>query len=379
MKQLAHAVAGAAPTATPTPTPTATATRRGRRRRRLAVVCTGSLLALLPGCSGGSASPSVPAPPTATVSAAPPAAAPVPGSATTNGGSPLAGRALHAVPGVQAQVSADGIRAERPADAALLDRISRTPTAIWLGTWNATAEVSANVRGIVAGGRFAGATPVLAVYRLPAHDCTTYPTTGEGSPDAYRAWIAQVAAGLAPGPAAVILEPGVLANLNCLRQPDVEMSYQLIREAAGVLTRAGTAVYLDIGSGATLSTVEAARRLRLAGVADVRGFALNTSRFAPTETMLDYGEAVVRQLGTNTGFVVDTSRNGLGGAAGGDVCNPAGRALGPLPTTNTGRAAADALLWIKMPGESDGTCNGGPQAGTFWVDYAVGLARRAGW
>lgn len=376
MKQLPHAVAGAAPT----PRPTVTVTRRGRRRRRLAVVCTGSLLALLPGCSGGSASPSVPALPMATVSAAPTAAAPVSGSATTNGGSPLAGRALHAVPGVQAQGSADGIRAERPVDAALLDRISRTPTAIWLGTWNSTAEVSANVRGIVAGGRFAGATPVLAVYRLPAHDCTTYPTTGEGSPDAYRAWIAQVAVGLAPGPAAVVLEPGVLANLNCLRQPDVEMSYQLIREAAGVLTRAGAAVYLDIGSGATLSTAEAARRLRLAGAADVRGFALNTSRFAPTETMLDYGEAVVRQLGTtNTGFVVDTSRNGLGAPAGGDVCNPAGRALGPLPTTSTGRAAADALLWIKMPGESDGTCNGGPQAGTFWVDYAVGLARQAGW
>jgi len=32
---------------------------------------------------------------------------------------------------------------------------------------------------------------------------------------------------------------------------------------------------------------------------------------------------------------------------------------------------------VKHPGESDGTCNGGPTAGTFWTDYAIGLAQRA--
>jgi len=32
---------------------------------------------------------------------------------------------------------------------------------------------------------------------------------------------------------------------------------------------------------------------------------------------------------------------------------------------------------IKRPGESDGTCNGGPSAGTFWPEYALGLASRA--
>jgi hypothetical protein len=29
------------------------------------------------------------------------------------------------------------------------------------------------------------------------------------------------------------------------------------------------------------------------------------------------------------------------------------------------------------PGESDGTCNGGPAAGQWWADYALGLAKRA--
>jgi endoglucanase len=37
----------------------------------------------------------------------------------------------------------------------------------------------------------------------------------------------------------------------------------------------------------------------------------------------------------------------------------------------------DAFLWIKQPGESDGTCNGGPKAGSWWNDIAVELARAA--
>jgi endoglucanase len=39
----------------------------------------------------------------------------------------------------------------------------------------------------------------------------------------------------------------------------------------------------------------------------------------------------------------------------------------------------DGLLWIKAPGESDGSCNGGPSAGTWWPEYALGLAERAAW
>jgi endoglucanase len=43
----------------------------------------------------------------------------------------------------------------------------------------------------------------------------------------------------------------------------------------------------------------------------------------------------------------------------------------------TGSALLDALLWIKAPGESDGSCAGGPAAGVWWPAYALGLARRA--
>jgi hypothetical protein len=36
-----------------------------------------------------------------------------------------------------------------------------------------------------------------------------------------------------------------------------------------------------------------------------------------------------------------------------------------------------AFLWIKTPGRSDGTCSGGPPAGTWWPSYAPALAQRA--
>ena len=88
-----------------------------------------------------------------------------------------------------------------------------------------------------------------------------------------------------------------------------------------------------------------------------------------------YGREVAGRL-VGKGFVVDTSRNGRGPAPGGEWCNPAGRGLGAPPAIAPG-GGPDANLWIKRPGESDGTCNGGPAAGVFWPTYAIGLAQRA--
>jgi endoglucanase len=77
------------------------------------------------------------------------------------------------------------------------------------------------------------------------------------------------------------------------------------------------------------------------------------------------------------GFVVDTSRNGQGEALDKARCSPPDRGLGHGPTTGTGDPLVHAFLWIKRPGESDGTCNGGPRAGQWFMDYALELARNA--
>lgn len=116
-----------------------------------------------------------------------------------------------------------------------------------------------------------------------------------------------------------------------------------------------------------------------AGLARADGFALNVSNFQPDATARAYG-AKISQGTSGKHFVIDTSRNGDGPLPGDRAqawCNPPGRALGTPPTDRTGDPLVDAYLWVKRPGESDGTCRGGPSAGTWWPDYALGLARRA--
>ena len=113
-----------------------------------------------------------------------------------------------------------------------------------------------------------------------------------------------------------------------------------------------------------------AQRLKSANVAQARGVSLNVSGYGWTDQSIGYGQQLVRALGGGKGFVIDTSRNGNGPAPGNEWCNPRGRALGIAPTTSTGAASLDAYLWIKTPGESDGTCNGGPSAGEWWQEIA---------
>ena len=104
------------------------------------------------------------------------------------------------------------------------------------------------------------------------------------------------------------------------------------------------------------------------------GFALNVSNYVGTAANVAYGNAMSARVGGKR-YIIDTSRNGLGGVAG-QWCNVPGQGLGDTPTTSTGQALVDAFLWVKYPGESDGTCNGGPSAGSWWADYALGLAQR---
>lgn len=101
------------------------------------------------------------------------------------------------------------------------------------------------------------------------------------------------------------------------------------------------------------------------------------SNFQRTDAELKYGSEVSALTG-GAHFVIDTSRNGNGAWDSAEPetwCNPPGRALGPSPTFDTGHPLADTFLWIKRPGESDGSCRGAPPAGAWYAEYALELAR----
>jgi endoglucanase len=187
-----------------------------------------------------------------------------------------------------------------------------------------------------------------------------------------------------------------------------------------------TSVYLDGTHSAWLGTGDIADRLVKAGVRKADGFFLNVSNYETTERQLKFGDWISKCVyyGTqgaaeNSGhfercasqyypaspgdfstwalsdawydanvgdisprrlshFVVDTSRNGQGpwiapaGVSWPDPqtwCNPPDRGLGLRPTTRTGDPLADAFLWVKTPGQSDGQCDRGTGTG---VDPARG-------
>ena len=294
---------------------------------------------------------------------------------STSSSNPFSGAKWFIDPYSNARKQADAWRLSRPADAAQMDKIAGQPQADWFGDWS--GDVQAAVSNRVTQISSAGALPVLVAYDIPLRDCGSYSGGGATSPDAYKAWIRAFAAGIGTRRAIVILEPDALAGMDCLSAADQQTRLALLSDAVGVLrTYAGVSTYVDAGHSGWQSAATMASRLQSAGVANARGFTLNVSNFMTTADQRSYGDQVSGLIGGKH-YVVDTSRNGLGPAPDGQWCNPSGRALGDRPTAATGDALADAYFWVKRPGESDGTCNGGPAAGSWWADYALGLAQRA--
>jgi endoglucanase len=217
---------------------------------------------------------------------------------------------------------------------------------------------------------------VFVAYNIPNRDCASYSTGGSTSGDAYRRWIRDFADGVGGKRAIVILEPDALAGMDCLNAPAREERVALIREGVQALKAQGASVYIDAGNAQWHPPAEMAKRLQQAGIAMAEGFALNVSNVQATSLDVAYGERLSRLVGGKH-FIIDTSRNGIPGTDPRQWCNPRGRALGVAPTTNTGHPLIDAFLWVKPPGESDGTCGGGPPAGSWWSAYALELSRLA--
>ena len=287
----------------------------------------------------------------------------------------LVGAPLYVDPYSSARATAAAWQSTRPADAAQMEKVASEPHAIWFGNWN--TDIGAAVDAATSTIASAGALPVFVAYNIPQRDCGGYSGGNTTAASDYRTWIDGFARGLGARRAAVILEPDALAGTDCLSAADQDTRVSLLAYAVKAFEAlGGTSVYIDAGNPRWHPASVMADRLRQADIADAAGFSLNVSNFYTDDENIAYG----RQLSALAGdkhFVIDASRNGLGPTADNQWCNPDGRALGRRPTTSTGIDKLDAFLWIKTPGESDGTCNGAPVAGTWMPEYALGLAQRA--
>jgi endoglucanase len=282
---------------------------------------------------------------------------------------------------VDPQTNAARWVAANPGDsraAVIRDRIASVPQPRWYTTTN-TSTVRSEVDQFVGAAAAAGKIPILVVYNIPNRDCSGH--SGGGAPDhqSYRAWIDQVAAGLAGRPATIVLEPDVLPIMTSCQNSSQQADTRASMAYAGKKLKAGSAqakVYFDAGHSAWLAPAEIASRLNGADIANsADGISLNVSNYRTTAESVAYAKQVIAATGVSRlKAVIDTSRNG-NGPAGSEWCDPPGRAIGTPSTTATGDSAIDAYLWVKLPGESDGCI---APAGQFVPQRAYDLAVAAG-
>jgi endoglucanase len=285
---------------------------------------------------------------------------------------PLQGRRMWVNPDAPATKQAAAWARSRAEDAARMRAMGAQPQAIWLGDWN--RDPRRDVDAFLS--RANGALAVFVVYNIPNRDCGLYSRGGAGDADAYRRWVLELSRGIRNRPSVFIIEPDALAAGDCLPARLRDERFVLVREAVDVLKKAGASVYVDAGHAAWRPAGDMATRLKSGGIELADGFSLNVSNFQSTSSTVAYGNALSRLVG-GLHYVIDTGRNGAGVTGQREWCNPSGGALGIYPTADTGVPLADAYLWIKIPGQSDGTCNGGPRAGEWWPEYALGLAKTA--
>ncbi len=257
----------------------------------------------------------------------------------------------------------------RPLDAQKLSAITSTPTSIWL-TKN-TPEIATYVADKIAESSSQEATPVFVVYNIPLRHCDG---GGASNLEEYKLWIRQIQAAIDTNRAILIIEPDALALMDCISQADQQLRYDALVYALDTFSpNPNVDVYIDAGHSDWVDRKIIASRLSKVGINKIKGFSLNVSNFQQNDELIKYGQDIRDLLGKTPTFIIDSSRNGVGPPTDRNWCNPRNRALGTKPVIGTNTEGLDGYLWIKFPGESDGTCNNGPNEGNWWPEYALEL------
>lgn len=254
---------------------------------------------------------------------------------------------------------------------ALLGKIALTPKVMWIGPKITPAQIASQINFYIQDSQKGDPNKriQLALFGLfpRGEDARHIPLT-DAEVNNYRAWIDAAANALGQTKALIVLEPDLAVNFKGAN-PALKM--QLARYAAQRLSQnPNAAIYLDGSDGDWLTVPEATSMLIQAGVQYIRGFALGATHYADVGQNLAFGEQVSAMLAgcgyPGKHYVVDTSDTGApftwkqyyaahprGVFDNAEVCTARGQArcitLGQQPTTATGAAHADALLWFGRP------------------------------
>jgi endoglucanase len=227
--------------------------------------------------------------------------------------------------------------------------------------------------------------PAIGTMRLHHRTVCSHWSDTAGDEAFFARWIRDLARGVGNFRTIIFLEQDALITVPCLDREGIDRRLREVSDAIGVLSKLPHAlVYVDAGAGDALPADYAARLLQRVGVDRIQGFFLNSDHFDWTSREIAYGQQIARLTGTH--FIVSTHANGRGplyrsdprhqGVE--DICNPRGRGLGPLPTTDLHYRWLDAFYWIGNPARSGGACgHRDPKVGDFaprWAEQLVRLA-----
>jgi hypothetical protein len=228
--------------------------------------------------------------------------------------------------------------------------------------------------------------PILNTYFLhPAAGPCPTPGALRGAVPVFQRRVNEFAAAIDRRPAVLLLETDSIGSSRCIERVGSLPTWEsMLRYEISTLAKLPhVVIYTEGGYSDSNSPAYTAKVLNAIGVAKIRGFYTNDTHLQWTINEVRWATKVSR-LTHGAHFIVNTAQNGHGPLLNRhpssqgieNLCNPPGRGLGPLPTTHTGFALADAWLWTSPPGNSSG-CGGGPPGGIFWPARAESLALRA--
>lgn len=198
--------------------------------------------------------------------------------------------------------------------------------------------------------------PVFVVYFSPTKNSYNPPSN---QIEEYLVQNGKIAALIGNKKAIIILEPDLL----CLSADNTELlalNKEILTEVVKIykITASQARVYVDAGHSNWHSVEKMERILKGSGIELADGFATNVSNYQLTENEIRYAQRLAKRF-EGKRFVIDTSRNGAGPGQSRNGApywsDPVGVTTGHVPGFVTNYENLDAYLWIKPPGEADGT------------------------
>ncbi|ORY77883.1 hypothetical protein LY90DRAFT_376920 [Neocallimastix californiae] len=285
------------------------------------------------------------------------------------------------------------------------EKVKNVPTAVWLAWEGAPGEVAQHLEA--AGSK----TVVFIMYMIPTRDCNANASAGGASNlETYKGYVNSISNTIKKYPnskVVMVLEPDTLGNLVTANSENCKNVHQLHKDALsyGVSVfgnMSNVSVYLDAAHGAWLGSstdkVAAVVKEILSNAQNgkIRGLSTNVSNYQPVASEYQYHQKLASALSAvgiqNMHFIVDTGRNGA--ASSGTWCNLIGTGFGERPkgSPSPSMPLLDAYMWLKTPGEADGSSTGSradpecaksnslqgaPDAGQWFHDYFVQLLKNA--